>query len=223
VAATEYDFILTRNELIEESFRKIGILADGQSLSAARLATGNRKLNLILKRWSGDGFHLWTDVTETVTTTGAQAYVAMPTTNGMYAVEKAYWVDSSNDKSIERYTRRQYEDIYTKADVGDPQIFHHNVQEGRVYFWPVAATSKTIKLFGVRKLKDWETAASTGEFPSVWQDAIRYALAADLAEDYTLSIKEIQHLKGEAERYYRTARGKESDTSECSNMVRGYY
>lgn len=223
MAATDYDFILTRNELIEESYRKCGVLADGEYISAEQLSTGNKKLNSILKKWEGDGCHLWTYLTDTLTTTSGQAYKDVPTTNGLAYIEKAYVVVSSNDIEIDRITRREYEDIQTKTDPGQPTVFAHFVAEGRVYFWPRPDATYTVKLFGLKRLKDWETADSTGEFPARWMDAIRYALAVDLAEDYTLPLREIQYLDSKAQREYVKARGKEVDISECSSFVNGSY
>ena len=58
MASTDYDFILTRDELIDESYRKIGVLADGENISSEQLDTANKKLNLIIKAWEGNGIYL---------------------------------------------------------------------------------------------------------------------------------------------------------------------
>lgn len=222
MAASDYDFILTRNELIEEAYRKIGALADGQNISAGQLSTGNSKLNSIIKSWSGEGIHLWTVLTETIATVAGTASYTVPTTNGLKYIEKAYRVDTADDVLIERMSLDEYEDIEDKTSEGKPTHFSHRPAEGKVYFWQVPDAVWTIKLHGVRPLADWETAGSTGEFPSPWLNALRYALAVDLGEDNTIPLKEIQYLRAIAVAEKRSARGKEIDREE-NPCVEGAY
>lgn len=219
MAASDYDFILTRNELIEEAYRKIGALGDGQNISAGQLSTGNLKINSILKSWSGEGIHLWTVLTDTITTVAGTASYTVPTSNGLRYIDKAYLVDGANDVPIERMSLDEYEDIEDKASQGKPVNFSHRPAEGKVYLWQVPNQVWTIKLHGVRPLADWESSSSTGEFPASWQNALRYALAVDLGEDNTIPLKEIQYLRAVAVDEKRKARGKEIDRAEdpCVN------
>ena len=220
--ATDYDFVLTKNELIGEAFRKIGVLADGQSLSGDQLLTASDKLNLIIKSWGEDGVHLWTPITDTISTVIGTASYSIPTTNGLKYIDRAYVVENGSDMPLSRMSLFDYEDIYQKADAGKPYYFSPRPSEAKVYFYPVPNQVWTVKLFGVRPLKDWTDASSTGEFPARWQLALKFALAVDLGEDYKLPLKEIQYLRGVAETEKIKARGKEVDRSD-DPCVRGAY
>jgi hypothetical protein len=223
MAATDYDFILNRNELIEESYRKVGVLADGESITSGQLSTANKKLNLILKSWEGDGVFLWTYQTEVITTVAATAYVAVPTTNGLAYIESAYYTDSGGDDNrLERMSIAQYQDIIDKTDTGEPISFTHRISNGRVYFFPVPNDAYTVTLFGVRRLADWDSASSDGEFPARWQSAIKYSLAVELAEDYKMPLNEVKYLREVAGFEYMKARKKENDTEDCS-YVKGAF
>ena len=222
MASTEYDFILDRDELIDESFKKIGALADGQNISAEQLDTANKKLNLIIKSWEATGAHLWTYVTDSVATVASTASYLVPTTNGPHFVDRAYIVVNSTERRLERLSISQYADIYDKAAQGEPCAFYHNVAEAKVYFWPTPNAIWTVKLFGYRRLKDWESASSTGEFPARWQTALKYALAVELGEDYKIPLKETQYLRSIAVTEYNKARLREADPADC-NFVRGAY
>lgn len=222
MAATDYDFILTKNELIGEAFRKIGVLADGQSLSGDQVSTASDKLNLIIKSWSDEGIHLWSLLTDTITTVAGTASYTIPTTNGMSYVDRAFIVENGSDLPLGRLSLYDYEEVYQKADAGKPYYFSPRPSEAKVYFYPVPNAVWTIKLWGIRPLKDWTDASSTGEFPSRWQNAIKYALAVDLGEDYKLPLKELQYLRTIAAGELGRARGKEVDRSDDS-CVRGAY
>lgn len=220
MAATDYDFILTRNELVEESYRKVGILADGESVTSGQLSTANKKLNLILKSWEGDGVFLWTYQTESITTTASVSYVAVPTTNGLSYIESAYYVESSGDEvRLDRLSIAQYQDIPGKtSDRGKPVSFSHRISNNRIYLFPTPDATYTINLFGVRKLADWDTASSTGEFPSRWQAALKYTLSVELAEDYKMPLSEVKYLREVAGFEYMKARKKENDMEEMSHV-----
>jgi len=222
MASTDYDFILTRNELIEESYRKIGVLSEYKNISSSELASGNRKLNLILKEWSDDGVKLWTEIVETTVTVAAQSYVSIPQTNGLSYVDIVHVNEDGNDRELQRLDKREYERITDKDASGIPDFFHQDVTDNRVYFWPVPDAVYSIRLYGVKTLKDWETEDDTGELAARWQNALKYALAVDLAEDYLSPISQIRDLRETAIIKYRQAMNKEFDRSQ-SRRVKGAF
>ncbi len=222
MASTDYDFILTRDELIDESYRKIGVLADGENISSEQLDTANKKLNLIIKAWEGNGIYLWTYLTETVSTVASTADYSIPSTNGMHYIEKAYIVEDDSDVILERLSVKQYADVMEKDREGRPISFYQNTADGEFTLWPVPDAVYDIKIFGYRRLKDWEVSSDTGEFPARWQIALKYGLAVELGEDYKIPLKEIQYLRGIAATEYLKATKREVDVADC-NFVRGAY
>ncbi|MBP9838886.1 MAG: hypothetical protein KBC84_09245 [Proteobacteria bacterium] len=222
MASTDYDFILTRNELIEESYRKIGVLSEYQNVSSAQLSSANKKLNLILKKWSEDGVKLWTQIVEEVTLVVDQDYIAVPDTNGMAYVESIQIRDTDSDRELEKINKKEYEQIPEKDLSGNPTMFYHDVILNRVVLWPVPDEAYDLRLYGIKTLKDWETEDDTGELKARWQVAIKYALATELAEDYGKDRREIRDLREVAALEYRLAMNKETQRSE-NRRVRGAF
>src|SRR6185295_2906034 len=58
---------LTRDELIEMAYKDIGVLADGEVLSASLQADGVKKLNLIIRELDAAGKWLWTEKSTSIT------------------------------------------------------------------------------------------------------------------------------------------------------------
>lgn len=223
MAATEYDFILTRNEIIEEAFFKIGDLGYGQVLGPDQLNSGIRKINLITKRWGEDGYLLFSTIEDSVTLVSGTASYLIPTANGLSFVERANYVDTgSTYLEIERITIEEYIEIPNKTDTGVPSVFSVLPSSGLIQFWPTPNTTNVVKLFGYRKLKDWQTSEGTGEFPSRWQSALIYALAVELGEDSKIPLDEIKYLRSISEQEYRKALGRETDTTMSVRMTPSY-
>lgn len=54
------DFTLTALQIVEEAFKLNGVKTQEQPLQAPERADGFRTLNLMVKSWQDQGFHLWT-------------------------------------------------------------------------------------------------------------------------------------------------------------------
>lgn len=223
MAATDFDFILTRNELLESAFRTVGALADGESLSAEQLAIGVALLNSILNSWGEDDVMLWAHVIDTVTTSVGQSHVTIPTDEGIAYVDKVFYRDAQNsDDEIDRKTWAEYQQIANKTDSGRPIVFAQSAPEGRIYLYPVPDEARTLLIHGIARLKDWDAASSTGNLPSRWQLALKFAVSAQLANEYTLPIREREWLAAQAEDKYLRARMKEKDIPRNSG-IKGCY
>lgn len=54
-----YDFTSTRNELIDDTFRKLGIIAEGEVATSEMVTRAARDLNIMIKGWMAKGLNLW--------------------------------------------------------------------------------------------------------------------------------------------------------------------
>jgi hypothetical protein len=52
-------FTLTKNEVIEMAFARLGIISDGATLTSYQLNRGSQLLNVMIKSWLAKGFRLW--------------------------------------------------------------------------------------------------------------------------------------------------------------------
>ena len=62
-----FDFDLTRTELITGALRILGVVAQGQTPDATQLSDGAQALNVMCKAWQADGLPVWSIKTQTIT------------------------------------------------------------------------------------------------------------------------------------------------------------
>jgi hypothetical protein len=220
MSAADYDFFLTRNQLIEEAYRKIGLLADGESMSAGQVDTGTKKLNSIIKSWSDDGVLLFSHHRSTISTVAGQTSYVMPDSNGETFIESLFLVETGRETRIDRLTPYEYDAIKDKQQQGYPYQFTQIQRD--IFLYPVPDKVWALNYVAICTLKDWEVASDGSQFPSRWLTALKYALALELAEDYRLSIREIEYLAERAVVEYRRARGKEIKTSPQTRVMGAY-
>lgn len=53
-------FTLTKNQVIELAFARIGVISEGATLTAYQIQRGSTLLNTMIKSWLAKGFRLWT-------------------------------------------------------------------------------------------------------------------------------------------------------------------
>jgi hypothetical protein len=223
VAATDFDFSLTRTQIIEGALRKLGALGFGDTLSGEESVNAVTQLNALVKEWQTKDIFLWQLKVQTLTTTGAVAATALPTDPGILGVDSAAWVNGTAHEPVEVISWRTYQAIATKADAGDPvYLTLDNARAGSVYCWPVPATAKTLRLVVISKLKDWDTAAGNGDFPEHWMLALQYGLADLLADDYGIPATERDRLAQKAQFYFTRAKGSNRDRQDRTT-VKGAY
>lgn len=196
MAATDYDFSLTRNQIIETAFSKVGVIAPGDPLPGEQLVQGARALDLVVKELQNEHIFLWTEVFSTLTLSASTAYVEMPTDPPIIGIREGFIRVSATDDDtpIEQYSWTKYNEIADKDSTGDPVCFAVDWANGRVYVWPVQTATRYLNIIGITRAQDWSDGSSSGEFPARWQKALVYLLAADLSDDYKLPLAERQSL-----------------------------
>lgn len=224
MAATDYDFSVTRTKLLERAFRQIGVLALGETLTADQEAQGVMVLNSVVKEWAKSRTFLWAESTFTQALTAAIGTYTLPTDPRFVFVDLGYLRDSNNyDEPMTRFSMSEYRDITEKTDQGTPT--HFACDGTSLYLYPIPLTSSTWTFYGtgVTKLKDWDTAGAVGDIPEEWKNALLYAVSADLSHEYGLPIGERNALKLEAEVRFRKARNATEDRGDSRCMTRGAF
>lgn len=224
MAVTDYDFLLTRNELIEQVYRKIGVLPHGESMTAEQLDDGVKRLNLIVKSWQADNVFLWQEFTTTQALTPGTASYTLPTDPAAYSVVRAYYRSGTPDSDVElRYVKwAEYQLISDKDSDGTPVVYSVDTKNNSIVLYPVPTVADDLLLFCAEMQKDFDIPTDTGDFPAKWQRPIFYTLAADLAEDYPSTGVNQPRLEKKAGQLYAIARGSEIDTSDVEH-VKGAY
>ena len=150
--SSAYDFNLTRDQLVEMAYRKIGVLAEGESLSSELSTTGIRTLNLIVRKIDAAGKWLWAiNQTPTTLTLVANQFTyttddTLPT-NLLELVTVTYRDAVANDTPVTILTAEGYEAIGDKIQVGDPQYVylteHKTIASKRLFVTPMLSSVNT--------------------------------------------------------------------------------
>lgn len=228
MTATDFDYLATRNEIIEGAFRIVGVLEKGQTLTADLLDQGVKALQLLIKSWSNKHLFLWSFNQSSFATVAAQeAYTTTDLSaddDFIIGLDKAWYVDSDEDVPLEVISYSRYLDIYDKeTNSGRPcAIAFKPTPTPSFYIWPSPDAAYTIKLLSVYPLEDFDAAASIGDVPARFQRALKYGLAEDLFDEYPGPMNEREYVQGKAAVLFREA--KNSDTPvETTNEVEGLY
>jgi hypothetical protein len=226
MAATDYDHQATRNEIIQGALRKIGALHPGESIGGSEMVAAVQALNDMVKSWQSKNIFLWTVVEFDLTLATSDKDYAVPTDPPIILLEEAWYLDGTTLCPVEILSWREFLDIRTPSDTGVPT--HCTFKRGQspeVHVWPTPTATEnndTFRCRGVAKLKDWETAAGSGDFPAHWTLALQYGLAVELAPEYGLSDRRIVKLETRAAAEFITAKQFDRDGSEYET-VRGAY
>lgn len=203
MAATDYDFSLTRSEILQQAFRKVGILGDGQTLTGEQSLQGVTALNMLVKQWQTKDIFLWQIVEQT--TTFAVDEKSKLIDNSIIGIDKAWYVDGDNDVPVRIVSYRDYQEIINKeTQANTPYVCALGFDQyaPTLYIWPEASGSISFKWLGVLRLQDMDTAGGGADIPQRFELALVYGLACILADDYGILVKERQFLRNEYDRYF---------------------
>jgi hypothetical protein len=224
MAASEYDFNVTRTEIIERAYRIIGKLSVGDTLSAEMLSQAIIALNSMVKSWQSKHVFLWTvrEFTQSLSA-GIASYSLAASDPPIYAIDRAYLRIDNMDRSVDVASWRQYVDIVRKDAPGDPSVVALNSQlVPTMYVWPVPTQTRTLYYTGVVKLKDFDTAGGNPDFPVRYVEALTFGLAHKLACEYGLSIAERRELERQYQSEFAEAKTGERERAEFE-FVEGAY
>lgn len=229
MASSDYDFQSTRNEIITQAYRKCGAIGADASPDAGRLAEGVRALNQLVKSWQALHVFLWTEKYIQVELTASTATYSLSTDPTVLAVEQAFRRDENDeDTKIQLIPWREYQEILDKGEEGEPiKVTIDYQREPTLYVYRVPSTAYEnykIQLFAITKLKDFDSASGTGDFPVRFEKAMVYGLAADLSDSELVPLKEREWLAEKAEREFFRAKASDYERVEeeyCSGAFDG--
>lgn len=219
-------FNLTRNEFIEASLRKLGVLAEGQSANSTQLTTGMQALNVVLSQCLAVGMPLWTRKEYTFALTLATATYTIGVSQTLNTpfplkINQAILVDTSTYGTLEMEISAiyDYNRLSPGMSSGTPIKLYYQplVNYGTITIWPTpdanAVANKQIKLIYQRPLEDFTAAGETLDMPKEWHAPIIYKTAVMLAPEYSIPLQDRQTLRAEAKEYMEIAESMGSDNS----------
>lgn len=184
----------TAADLIKSSLRSIGVLASGESPTAAEQADALDILNDILEEWSNDGFMIFEEKIEEFTfTPGTGSYLIgsgaafdslRPQVILGAKVKKA---GESYEYPIQVWNIQEWGKISLRdMESGLPDGVYYNptFPSGTLNFWPVPDEANKILLYSIKPLSLISSASSTLSFPPGYKKALKLALASELCVEY---------------------------------------
>lgn len=219
----DFDFAVSRDQIVRSALQKVGAVALGDPISGEEFNYAVQQLNQMVKEWQTQNIFLWQLVPFTVTTTANQATVSLPNDPVFIGLDSAAWVNGTNHEPIRIISWREYNDIESKADKGTiEKIALNKIQNGTLYIYPVPTSAVQLRIVGISKLKDWDTATSTGDFPEHWSLALSYNLAAILCDDYGVPAAEEQRIVSKAGYFFGRAKASNREGAD-QVRVKGAY
>lgn len=224
MAPTDFDYLATRNEIIESAFEIVGAHEHGQVLSADYLDLGIKTLQKLVKRWGNKGFYLWNFKSSSFASVIDQELYDSTLDQAIIGLDKAWIVDSSEDIPLEVISYSRYLDIWDKeTNSGRPlAIAFRKTPSPSFYLWPSPDAIYTIKVLAAFKLMDWDSASGSGDIPAEFQSALEYGLAEDLFDKFPGPMNERTFIAGKASGLFTEAKNFDQQ-SETTSEVESLY
>lgn len=191
------DFSVTRDDIIKRALRLIGVLAQGETPTAAQITEGAFALNSLVKAWQADGMPLWALKSYNIPlVAGTKDYeIGLGKTINIPKPLKVQQIYNHNltsniDIPMRALTKQEYNMLGNKTSSGNPIQAYYNPQldYGILSVFPVPSTveqtKNVITIFYQRPFEDFDASTDTPDFPQEWFDAVMYGLATRLAPEY---------------------------------------
>ena len=179
----------TANTLIKSAFRSIGVIASGETPTAAEMADGLEAMKFMFRHWSAKNIMIPYITNEAITTTGAESYTWG--TGGTIATARPETVIGAyvaDDRTIEIVDQARYRRLRVTGDIGETIYIWYSPEFplGKLHIWPLG--SDTIYIDCLKALSDPANLAASVSFPPEYDEAIKYNLAVRLAPEYGKSV-----------------------------------
>jgi len=220
-------FTITRDQLISASLRLIRVLQDGATPGANDLTDCAQALNILIKKTQSNGLQLWayqslaipmvaSKTTYTIGPSGADVTSVRP----LRLFDGAFLRQTTNGQSMDTplrvISRLEYLQFGSKGSTSTPNsIYYHpgiDIASGAtspslgygtlyVYTTPLNAAVGTIYGNFQRPLYDMTSGTDEFDLPSEWFMYLKWALAAEIADEYEVPEDRIVRIMKRAEGY----------------------
>lgn len=207
MAASDYDYIATRNQIIDRAFRIVGVLRPGQVLSGGKLSQGLQALQSLIKFWQTDVEFPWTIVQKSVSLVAGTISYSLGSDPKIIGIDQAMLVNGTEETNIEVISWRKYNAITDKNTSSDvTQVAVDGLVPATMYVYANPSAAGTLNLLCLATIKDLDSASALGDFPPYWEEALTYGLADSLCDEYSIPISEKDRLSRKALDAYAAAR-----------------
>lgn len=180
----------TAADIIRDALKLLGVLAAGESLSAADQEDGLRQLNLLLGTWANERLlvHGTRRATHTLTPSLSPHTIGA---TGTFATSRPVQIDGAGiiaagqtgETPLDLLTDAQYQAIGNKAqtDAAPSMLWTEKTHPNmKLWLWPVPTTAATLVLYTLSRISEF-TASDTVSLPDGYENALAHALALQVA------------------------------------------
>jgi hypothetical protein len=202
---------LSRNDLIEAAYRKLGIPGEGNTLTNTQYEDGAEALNAVIALAVTDGMALWKRTTTALTPSiSSQEY----TITGAVKISQVVLQDISSGSQYELEPKVLNDFLrLPTGTTGVPVswMWQPSLAGGTLKIWPSLSDATTVAgksiLVTYQKEFDGFTATTTHtlDMPAYWTQAIIYTLAVALAPENGVPINDRGLLLQESKLYWDKA------------------
>ena len=204
-------FTLNRNAMVNSSFRTIGVGVRGETLSATEMADGSEALNILLKSWDSYGLPIWRrDYTELTLVADQNSYTFGPSgadqtiPRPLRILEINRKTSAGNESELTIVSLEEWARLPNKTSTGTPvsAYFDPTLDSSTLSVWPMpdAATAAeyTVGIWYHSPVEDMDNSNDNFDCPPEWLRAIKYNLAYDLSDEYSVPDNIYYRIKGKA-------------------------
>lgn len=179
----------TAQTLIKGALRAIGVIASGETPSAAEMQDALETLQLMLRGWSAHNIRLYYTKQESLAISGGE-YYTIGSGGDLDTVRPASirgaW---TSDGPVQIVDDGWYRKVRASSLSGGPVGYLWYSPEyplGKIYPWPMATA--TLYIDSLKPLTDPTALTTSVAFPPEYDDAIKWNLALRLAPEYGKEI-----------------------------------
>lgn len=174
--------------------------------------------HLYWKEHSNSSTTAWVDATGYT----GNAIIEIP--DAVIYIDKLWYNLNTSDSEINLINRFDFHDLPGKYDPGKPgQAWFEAAETPLLHLdYSVDDTALTIRYLGQTFIDSFSGAGDTQDTPGQWVDALCYATASQLADEYQLALDERSYLTQKAIAKIRSARGATRDTR-TGSFIRNAY
>ena len=186
----------TANDIINRSFRLLGVNGAGETPTAAEASDALVSLNAMLEQWTIDNLMLYAENESNYgLTSGTGEYSIGPTgafvSTRPTAIIQAFVRDGSTDYQVEIVTSDLYNKIKSKATESTyPNYLYYNPEysNGQIKLYPVPNKSGTfLYLITKQPFSSFLSLTNYVTLPPAYEKALAYSLAIELAPEYGIN------------------------------------
>ena len=192
-----------QDQIIYPAFKKIGVLADGESPTSTMENDAFNTLNNMIDSFSNEELFIFSILRETFTLNqGQQTYqwgTGAPDFNSsrpQMVMNGQIQLVGSNpiaEKPLDQLNQSEYAAIIVKTIQSTVPLYFYNDNAypyANINFWPVPQVSLTVALNSWKPIADFATITTAVSLPPGYAECLIYNLAIRLAPDYGAVIRE---------------------------------